>query len=88
MISVDPLSDTTTITRDANGYPSVIAYPNGGHEQRTYTNGLMTMQTPAGGLATNYKYGTAGQLAVVFRVDLVSPQTRCISTRAMGEWIP
>ena len=65
LIAVDALNDTTTITRDANGYPSVIKHPGGGHDQFSYTNGLLVWKQPAGGDTVYYSYGAFNQLKQV-----------------------
>ena len=62
LIAVDAFNDTTTITRDANGYPSVVKHPGGGHDQLSYANGLLQWNVPSGGDTVYYTYGVEKQV--------------------------
>jgi len=65
LVTVDALGDTTTVTRDGAGYPRTIAYPNGGHDQFVYTNGLLTFKQSAGGQPVTYTYGPLNRLSTI-----------------------
>lgn len=70
LVVTDPLSRTSTITRDANGLPLSVAYPAGGTDSLRWDGwGRLTYERPHGKSATNIRYGAYSQVDSVWGTD-------------------